>query len=62
MMLLELKIIDFILFIIFMFSLNGKFLFWYLIFVVFGLFIVFLVFEKWYYIIYWVENNVLYVK
>lgn len=61
-MLLELKITDFIPLIIFMFSLNGKFPFWYLIPAAFGLLTVFLAFEKWYYTTYWVENNVLHVK
>lgn len=61
-MLLELKITDFIPLIIFMFSLNGKFPFWYLIPAAFGLLTVFSVFEKWYYTTYWVENNVLHVK
>ncbi|PHA29946.1 PH domain-containing protein [Bacillus wiedmannii] len=62
MMLLELKITDFIPLIIFMFSLNGKFPFWYLIPAAFGLLTVFSAFEKWYYTTYWVENNVLHVK
>ncbi|MCU5096901.1 PH domain-containing protein [Bacillus wiedmannii] len=61
-MLLELKITDFIPLIIFMFSLNGKFPFWYLIPAAFGLLTVFSAFEKWYYTTYWVENNVLHVK
>ncbi|MFB5558551.1 PH domain-containing protein [Bacillus cereus] len=61
-MLLELKITDFIPLIIFMFSLNGKFSFWYLIPTAFGLLTVFSAFEKWYYTTYWVENNVLHVK
>ncbi|WP_242212595.1 PH domain-containing protein [Bacillus cereus group sp. BfR-BA-01383] len=61
-MLLELKITDFIPLIIFMFSLNGKFPFWYLIPVGFGLLTIFSAFEKWYYTTYWVENNVLHVK
>lgn len=61
-MLLELKITDFIPIIIFMFSLNGKFPFWYLIPAAFGLLTVFSAFEKWYYTTYWVENNVLHVK
>lgn len=61
-MLLELKITDFIPLIIFMFSLNGKFPFWYLIPAGFGLLTVFSAFEKWYYTTYWVENNVLHVK
>ncbi|MEE3948797.1 PH domain-containing protein [Bacillus wiedmannii] len=61
-MLLELKITDFIPLVIFMFSLNGKFPFWYLIPAAFGLLTVFSAFEKWYYTIYWVENNVLHVK
>ncbi|HHK5614584.1 TPA: PH domain-containing protein [Bacillus paranthracis] len=61
-MLLELKITDFIPLFIFMFSLNGKFPFWYLIPAAFGLFTVFSAFEKWYYTTYWVENNVLHVK
>ncbi|MGE1046199.1 PH domain-containing protein [Bacillus sp. GMs2/1] len=61
-MLLELKITDFIPLIIFMFSLNGKFPFWYLIPTAFGLLTVFSAFEKWYYTTYWVENNVLHVK
>ncbi|PIE95059.1 hypothetical protein CO726_13255 [Bacillus fungorum] len=61
-MLLELKIRDFIPLIIFMFSLNGKFPFWYLIPAAFGLLTVFSAFEKWYYTTYWVENNVLHVK
>ncbi|WP_144524966.1 PH domain-containing protein [Bacillus sp. DE0042] len=61
-MLLELKITDFIPLIIFMFSLNGKFPFWYLIPAAFGLLTVFSAFEKWYYTIYWIENNVLHVK
>ncbi|MEB8739929.1 PH domain-containing protein [Bacillus cereus] len=61
-MLLELKITDFIPLIIFMFSLKGKFPFWYLIPAAFGLLTVFSAFEKWYYTTYWVENNVLHVK
>ncbi|RKF44051.1 hypothetical protein BCY92_19145 [Bacillus wiedmannii] len=61
-MLLELKITDFIPLLIFMFSLNGKFPFWYLIPAAFGLLTVFSAFEKWYYTTYWVENNVLHVK
>ncbi|SCB99122.1 Uncharacterized protein BCZB5J_01037 [Bacillus cereus] len=61
-MLLELKITDFIPLVIFMFSLNGKFPFWYLIPAAFGLLTVFSAFEKWYYTTYWVENNVLHVK
>ena len=61
-MLLELKITDFIPLFIFMFSLNGKFPFWYLIPAAFGLLTVFSAFEKWYYTTYWVENNVLHVK
>ncbi|MDA2165961.1 PH domain-containing protein [Bacillus cereus] len=61
-MLLELKITDFIPLFIFMFSLNGKFPFWYLIPAAFGLLTIFSVFEKWYYTTYWVENNVLHVK
>ncbi|MBY7123461.1 PH domain-containing protein [Bacillus sp. 16GRE42] len=61
-MLLELKITDFIPLIIFMFSLNGKFPFWYLIPAAFGLLTIFSAFEKWYYTTYWVENNVLHVK
>ncbi|QWG32359.1 hypothetical protein EXW31_05630 [Bacillus mycoides] len=61
-MLLELKLTDFIPLIIFMFSLNGKFPFWYLIPAGFGLLTVFSAFEKWYYTTYWVENNVLHVK
>lgn len=61
-MLLELKITDFIPLFIFMFSLNGKFPFWYLIPAGFGLLTVFSAFEKWYYTTYWVENNVLHVK
>ncbi|MDR2992889.1 MAG: PH domain-containing protein [Bacillus cereus] len=61
-MLLELKIRDFIPLFIFMFSLNGKFPFWYLIPAAFGLLTVFSAFEKWYYTTYWVENNVLHVK
>ncbi|WP_212934721.1 PH domain-containing protein [Bacillus hominis] len=61
-MLLELKITDFIPLIIFMFSLNGKFPFWYLIPAGFGLLTIFSAFEKWYYTTYWVENNVLHVK
>ncbi|WP_324655658.1 PH domain-containing protein [Bacillus cereus] len=61
-MLLELKITDFIPLIIFMFSLNGKFPFWYLIPAAFGLLTVFSALEKWYYTTYWVENNVLHVK
>ncbi|PRT04211.1 hypothetical protein C6352_27630 [Bacillus thuringiensis] len=61
-MLLELKITDFIPLIIFMFSLNGKFPFWYLIPAAFGLLTAFSAFEKWYYTTYWVENNVLHVK
>ncbi|WP_377866578.1 PH domain-containing protein [Bacillus sp. R86525] len=61
-MLLELKITDFIPLLIFMFSLNGKFPFWYLIPAGFGLLTVFSAFEKWYYTTYWVENNVLHVK
>ncbi|WP_242237693.1 PH domain-containing protein [Bacillus cereus group sp. BfR-BA-01316] len=61
-MLLELKITDFIPLIIFMFSLNGKFPFWYLIPAAFGLLTVFSAFEKWYYTTYWVEDNVLHVK
>ncbi|KAB2442503.1 PH domain-containing protein [Bacillus luti] len=61
-MLLELKIRDFVPLIIFMFSLNGKFPFWYLIPAAFGLLTIFSAFEKWYYTTYWVENNVLHVK
>ncbi|HDR7915109.1 TPA: PH domain-containing protein [Bacillus wiedmannii] len=61
-MLLELKITDFIPLLIFMFSLNGKFPFWYLIPAAFGLLTVFSAFEKWYYTTYWVGNNVLHVK
>ncbi|MGG5739823.1 MULTISPECIES: PH domain-containing protein [Bacillus cereus group] len=61
-MLLELKITDFIPLLIFMFSLNGKFPFWYLIPAGFGLLTIFSAFEKWYYTTYWVENNVLHVK
>lgn len=61
-MLLELKLTDFIPLIIFMFSLNGKFPFWYLIPAGFGLLTIFSAFEKWYYTTYWVENNVLHVK
>ncbi|OOR30712.1 PH domain-containing protein [Bacillus cereus] len=61
-MLLELKLTDFIPLIIFMFSLNGKFPFWYLIPAGFGVLTVFSAFEKWYYTTYWVENNVLHVK
>ncbi|MBE7102671.1 PH domain-containing protein [Bacillus cereus] len=61
-MLLELKITDFIPLLIFMFSLNGKFPFWYLIPAAFGLLTIFSAFEKWYYTTYWVENNVLHVK
>ncbi|MGE6537487.1 PH domain-containing protein [Bacillus luti] len=61
-MLLELKITDFVPLIIFMFSLNGKFPFWYLIPAGFGLLTIFSAFEKWYYTTYWVENNVLHVK
>ncbi|PEC55983.1 hypothetical protein COC58_23840 [Bacillus cereus] len=61
-MLLELKITDFIPLFIFMFSLNGKFPFWYLVPAAFGLLTVFSAFEKWYYTTYWVENNVLHVK
>ncbi|PFO67286.1 hypothetical protein COJ86_21315 [Bacillus cereus] len=61
-MLLELKITDFIPLFIFMFSLNGKFPFWYLIPAAFGLLTIFSAFEKWYYTTYWVENNVLHVK
>ncbi|MCW9130785.1 PH domain-containing protein [Bacillus paramycoides] len=61
-MLVELKVTDFLPLIIFMFSLNGKFPFWYLIPAGFGLLTIFSTFEKWYYTIYWVENNVLHVK
>ena len=61
-MLLELKITDFIPLFIFMFSLNGKFPFWYLIPAAFGFTHRFSAFEKWYYTTYWVENNVLHVK
>ncbi|PFJ05353.1 hypothetical protein COD67_10325 [Bacillus cereus] len=61
-MLLELKIRDFIPLIIFLFSLKGKFPFWYLVPAAFGLITIFSVIEKWYYTVYWVENNVLHVK
>ncbi|MED0978076.1 PH domain-containing protein [Bacillus paramycoides] len=61
-MLLELKVTDFLPLIIFMFSLNGKFPFWYLVPAGFALITIFSVIEKWYYTVYWVENNVLHIK
>ncbi|KFN04540.1 hypothetical protein D0U04_14710 [Bacillus clarus] len=61
-MLLELKITDFIPLIIFLFSLNGKFPFWYLIPVGFAIITVVSAVAGWYYKVYWVENNVLHIK
>lgn len=61
-MLLELKITDFIPFIIFLFSLKGKFPFWYLVPLGFLGISVVSVIVGWYYKVYWIENNVLHIK
>ncbi|PFR43174.1 PH domain-containing protein [Bacillus cereus] len=61
-MLLELKITDFIPFIIFLFSLKGKFPFWYLVPIGFAVITIVSAIVGWYYKVYWVENNVLHVK
>ncbi|ALQ66807.1 PH domain-containing protein [Bacillus thuringiensis] len=61
-MLLELKITDFIPFIIFLFSLKGKFPFWYLVPIGFAIITIVSAIVGWYYKLYWVENNVLHVK
>lgn len=61
-MLLELKITDFIPFIIFLFSLKGKFPFWYLVPIGFAIITIVSAIVGWYYKVYWVENNVLHVK
>lgn len=61
-MLLELKIKDFIPFIIFLFSLKGKFPFWYLVPLGFLGISVISVIVNWYYKVYWIENNVLHIK
>ncbi|PER63373.1 PH domain-containing protein [Bacillus cereus] len=61
-MLLELKITDFIPLIIFLFSLRGKFPFWYLVPIGFALITIISAIVGWYYKVYWVENNVLHVK
>lgn len=61
-MLLELKITDFIPFIIFLFSLKGKFPFWYLVPIGFLVISVISVIVEWYYKLYWIENNVLHIK
>ncbi|HHT7187306.1 TPA: PH domain-containing protein [Bacillus cereus] len=61
-MLLELKITDFIPFIIFLFSLKGKFPFWYLVPIGFAIITIISAIAGWYYKVYWVENNVLHVK
>ncbi|MBO1625867.1 PH domain-containing protein [Bacillus arachidis] len=61
-MLLELKITDFIPFIIFLFSLKGKFPFWYLVPIGFLVISVISIIVEWYYKVYWVENNVLHIK
>ncbi|MFJ7763750.1 PH domain-containing protein [Bacillus toyonensis] len=61
-MLLELKITDFIPFIIFLFSLKGKFPFWYLVPIGFAVITIVSAIVGWYYKVYWVENNVLHIK
>ncbi|MCI0766799.1 PH domain-containing protein [Bacillus sp. TL12] len=61
-MLLELKITDFIPFIIFLFSLKGKFPFWYLVPIGFLVISIVSVIVGWYYKVYWIENNVLHIK
>lgn len=61
-MLLELKITDFIPFIIFLFSLKGKFPFWYLVPIGFLVISVISAIVEWYYKVYWIENNVLHIK
>ncbi|MBC6976116.1 PH domain-containing protein [Bacillus sp. Xin] len=61
-MLLELKITDFIPFIIFLFSLKGKFPFWYLVPIGFLVISIVSVIVSWYYKVYWIENNVLHIK
>ena len=61
-MLLELKITDFIPFIIFLFSLKGKFPFWYLVPLGFLGISVISVIVNWYYKVYWIENHVLHIK
>ncbi|PGB02329.1 PH domain-containing protein [Bacillus toyonensis] len=61
-MLLELKITDFIPFIIFLFSLKGKFPFWYLVPIGFAVITIVSAIVGWYYKVYWVENNVLHTK
>lgn len=61
-MLLELKITDFIPFVIFLFSLKGKFPFWYLVPIGFAVITIVSAIVGWYYKVYWVENNVLHVK
>ncbi|OTY58323.1 hypothetical protein COJ37_02715 [Bacillus cereus] len=61
-MLLELKITDFIPLIIFLFSLRGKFPFWYLVPIGFAVITIVSAIVGWYYKVYWVENNVLHVK
>ncbi|PEA81936.1 PH domain-containing protein [Bacillus pseudomycoides] len=61
-MLLELKITDFIPFIIFLFSLKGKFPFWYLVPIGFLVISVVSIIVGWYYKVYWIENNVLHIK
>ncbi|MEN1939130.1 PH domain-containing protein [Paenibacillus sp. 102] len=60
--LLELKIKDFIPFIIFLFSLKGKFPFWYLVPLGFLGISIISVIVNWYYKVYWIENNVLHIK
>lgn len=61
-MLLELKIRDFIPFIIFLLSLKGKFPFWYLVPIGFAVITIASAIVGWYYKVYWIENNVLHVK
>ena len=61
-MLLELKITDFIPFIIFLLSLKGKFPFWYLVPIGFAVITIVSAIVGWYYKVYWIENNVLHVK
>ncbi|MGG1341535.1 PH domain-containing protein [Bacillus toyonensis] len=61
-MLLELKITDFIPFIIFLFSLKGKFPFWYLVPIGFAVITIVSAIVGWYYKVYWIENNVLHIK
>ncbi|MGE7882083.1 PH domain-containing protein [Bacillus sp. NPDC094077] len=61
-MLLELKITDFVPFIIFLFSLKGKFPFWYLVPIGFAIITIVSAIAGWYYKVYWIENNVLHIK